>query len=92
MAVGSTFVNPQDPDCTIFYASEYFTDVFASVTHAENPKVVSANLLSKIWRIDSENEKRTIKTTAHLNRHDSNSNLSWDFGTNDWMLRYKCIE
>jgi len=64
-------------------------DVFASATHAEKPKGVNAELLQKIWRIDEETAKRTIKTTTQLNRQDLNSKLSRNFGTHNRMLRYR---
>ena len=63
-------------------------DAFDSATHAENPKGVDAKLLQKIWRIDPETEKLTIKTTTQLNRQDVNSKLSSNFGNNGRMLRY----
>ena len=90
--VESIVANPQVSDCVIFYASEDFTDVFASATHAENPKGVSVDLLSKIWRIDYETTKGTIKTTTQLNKQDANSKLSQNFCTNDWILLYKWIK
>ena len=91
-AVWSTVANLQYPDCAIFHASEDLTDVFASATHSENLKGVSADLLSKFWRIDSETAKITIKTTTKLNSQDVNSKLSRNFGTNDRMLQYKRIK
>ena len=66
--------------------------MFEGATYAKNSKVLSTNLLSNIFRVDSETEKQTIKTTTHLNRQHANSNLSRNFGTNDWMLRYKLIK
>ena len=54
LAVSNNIANPQDPDCAIFYASSDLTDIFASATHAENPKVVPVDIFSKIWQIDSE--------------------------------------
>ena len=65
---------------------------FASASHAENPKGVDAELLQKIWRIDSDTAKRTIKTTTQLNKQDIKSKLSRNFGTNDQMLRYRRIK
>ena len=61
---------------------------FASATHAEKPKGVDAKLIQNIWKIDSDTAKLTIKTTTQLNRHDVNSKLSRNFGTNHHMLRY----
>ena len=67
-------------------------DAFASASHAEKPKGADAELLQKIWRIDSDTEKLTINTTTQLNRQDINSNLSRNFGTNDRMFRYRRIK
>ena len=83
----STFANPQDTDFEIFHSREDSIDFFASITHAENPKGVSADLLSNISQIYSETVKQTPKKKTHPNRQDENSNLSRNFGTNDWMLR-----
>ena len=63
-------------------------EAFARATHAENPKGVDAELLQKIWQINSETAKSTMKTTTQLNRQDVNSKLSRNFGTNNLMLRY----
>ena len=63
----------QDPDCEYLGSIKNFTNDFASATHDEKPKGVDAKLLQNIWRIDSETEKRTIKTTTQLNRQDVNS-------------------
>ena len=67
-------------------------EVCVGASHAEKPRGVNAELLQKIWRIDSETAKRTIKTTSQLNRQDVNSKLSRNFGTNDRMLRYRRIK
>ena len=47
-----------------------------SASHAGKPSDVSVELLEKIWRIDSEIVKRTIKTTTQLCRQDMDSKLS----------------
>ena len=67
-------------------------EVSVSASHAEKPKGVNAELLQKIWRIDSEMTKRTIKTTSQLNRQDMDSKILRNFGTNDRMLRYRRIK
>ena len=72
-------------------SDDNFDDIMVSATHAENPKGVSADMLSKIWRIDLESAKRTLDVTSqHLHRSD-NPNLSRNYSTNDRMLRYKRI-
>ena len=91
-AVGSTMVNPQDPDWEILYTTEQEMRVFASATHAEKQKGVSPKLLKKIWTIDNKTAKRTIRTTTQLNRQEANSKLSRNFVTNDCILRYRRIK
>ena len=44
-AVGSTMLNPQDPDREILYATEQEMRRFASETHAEKRKGVSPELV-----------------------------------------------
>ena len=85
-AVGSTMANPKDPYWEMLYATEQEMRGFASATHAEKRKGVSPELLEKIWRIDNKTAKRTIRTTTQLNRQETNSKLSRNFGTNDRML------
>ena len=84
--------NHQDPDREILYATEQEMRGFASATHDDNRKVVSHELIEKIWRIDNSTAKSTIRTTTQLNRQKANSKLSRNFGTNDCMLRYRIIK
>ena len=99
-SVGSTTVKQQDPEsemniwdqCESVGLGSGHMDAFASASHAENPKGVDAELLQKIWRIDSDTAKRTINTTTQLNRQDINSKLSKKIGTNYRMLRYRRIK
>ena len=82
-SVGSTTVKQQDPDCVvdIWYkcksvgAGSDYMEELTSTYHAEKPKGVDAELLQKIWRIDSDTAKRTINTTTQLNRQNINSKL-----------------
>ncbi|GAF79741.1 unnamed protein product, partial [marine sediment metagenome] len=67
---------------------EYFT---ASATHAEAPKGVSVEQLSKVWRIDLETAKRTLDVTTQRCKRSENPTLSRNYSTNDRMLRYKRI-
>ena len=89
MAVGSTVADDYTSECELFINS--IQEAFAGATHAEKPKGISPQLLEKIWGIDNETAKRTLKTTTQLNRQDANSKLSRNFGTNDRMLRYRRI-
>ena len=61
-------------------------------TSASKPRGVTAETLSKIWRIDYETAARTLKVTTQLNHQGGNETLSRHFGTNDRMLRYKRIK
>ena len=51
---------------------------------------IKASHLSKIWGIDIETARRTLKVTTQLRQQDTGS-LSRNFSTNDHMLRYKQI-
>ena len=62
-----------------------------SATHAEKPKGVTADHISKIWRISEEEAKRTLEVTTQLSKQDAESTLSRNFGTNDRALRYRRI-
>ena len=106
-AVGSTNANPQDCDIfespTIFKSTtpfedmedcELFEDVtsaFVSASHAENPSGVTPELLANVWCIYNAAAKFNFKVTTQLSRQDANTSLSWNFGTNDIMMRYRRI-
>ena len=81
MSIGSTTV-VVDPD---------EDPLFVSAAHAESPKGINAKELSKVWMIDIETAKRTLKVTSQRRRQDGNSTLSRNINTNDRMLRYKRI-
>ena len=75
--------NPQDGDCCELWADA----VSVSVTHAEAPKGVSQEILSKVWIISQDEACRTLEITTQLNKQDADSNLSRNFGTNNIMLQ-----
>ena len=91
-AAGSTTVNADG--CELFEAALESEPGMASVgaTSASKPRGVTAETLSKIWRIDYETAARTLKVTTQLNHQGGNETLSRHFGTNDRMLRYKRIQ
>ena len=62
-----------------------------SAAHADTPKGVTAEHLSKFWRISDEAAQQTLDVTTQLNKQYVNASLSRRFGTNDQMLRYKRI-
>ena len=63
-----------------------------AATHVDTPKGVTAEQLSKVWRISHEDAKKTLDVTSQLNKKDADASLSRRFGTNDRMLRYKRID
>jgi len=83
MEAGSANVIELDEDVDLFEA-------FA--THAETPKGVTAEHLSKVWRISHEEASRTLDVTSQHNRQSIDSSLSRRFSSNDRMLRYKRID
>ena len=63
-----------------------------SATHAMPPKGVTAQDLSKVWRIDLATAKRTLQVTTQLQRRKDDPSLTRNYKTNDRMLRYKRIK
>ena len=67
-------------------------EVMASATHVRDHKSVSADMLSKIWRIDRDTAEKTLEITSQrISRSDAPS-LSRNYPTNDRMLRYDRID
>ena len=64
---------------------------FASATHAEAPKGISSDHLSKVRKIDLESAKRTLDVTTQKCKRSYDPTLSINYSTNDRMLRYKRI-
>ena len=54
-----------------------------AAAHAETPKGVTAEHLSKVWIISEEVAQRTLDVTTQLNKQDADTSLSCSFGTND---------
>ena len=63
-----------------------------SAARAGTPSGVTAQHLSKVWRITHDEARRTLDVTTQLNRQSIDASLSRRFNTNDWMLRYKRID
>ena len=59
---------------------------------AGKSKVISAEHLSKVWIIPHEDAARTLQVTTQRLRHDADSSLSRNFGTNDRAVRYKKLK
>jgi hypothetical protein len=66
-------------------------DLFIEVdaAHAEPPKGVSAKELLKVWKIDHNTAKRTLKVMSQRRKHEGDSTLSRNVSTNDRMIRYR---
>jgi len=64
------------------------TGTFSALAAGEH-KGISAERLSKIWRISPEDAQQTIEKTTQLGRNSANTTLTREFGTNDRALRYK---
>ena len=67
-------------------------DASVGAAHAAPPKGVSAETISKVFRVDHETAKNTLDANTQLNRRDSTSSLSRNFSTNDRMLRYRRLD
>jgi hypothetical protein len=66
-------------------------EVMLGATHAGKKKGIDAADLSKMWRIDLETAERTLDVTSQNSKRVDDPTLSWSYGTNDRMLRYKQI-
>ena len=90
MALGSMTKN--DFGCELFEAMESAVaeaiKTLSAVT-AGGAGGVSAEHLSKIFRISNQEAERTLDATSQLNCQDANSSLARNFGTNDRMFRYR---
>ena len=63
----------------------------ASGTTASQTSGVSPEFLSKIWRIDVKDAKRTLEMMTQLLKHSEDPTLQRNYSTNDRMLCYKRI-
>ena len=61
----------------------------ASSAHARPRKNITAEHLSKVWRIDLDTAKRTLDVTSQNCTRTSDPSLSRNYVTNDKMIRYK---
>lgn len=80
---------PDIPSETSYHEELNLDDYMMSSTEATSTKGVSAEHLSKIWRIDLESAKRTINNTSQRCVRPESGHLSRNFSTNDRMLRYR---
>ena len=63
----------------------------AGAAHAEAPKGISAEQLSKVWKIDLDLAKNTLDVAMQNCKRVKDPSLSRNYSTNDRMLRYKRI-
>ena len=89
-AAGSTIIN--NSGCELFEPCSQNIAAFVRSTSASKPTGITAEALSKIWRIDQATAARTLKVTTQLNTQGGSENLSRHFGTNDRFLRYRQIK
>ena len=74
----------EEPDAVI-------EEVMSSATHVRDYKNVSADMLSKIWRIDRDTAERTLEITSQRISRSDAASLSRNYPTNDRMLRHDRI-
>ena len=70
---------------------EDLDDYMSSAVHAGKPKGVSAEMLSKVWRIDLETARKTLDVTSQNCVYSEKPSFTRNYGTGDRMLRYKRI-
>ena len=66
--------------------------IMVSASVASWYKKLDPNVLSKLWKIDINDAKRTLEVTSQQNLRKDNPKLACNYGTNDRMLRYKRID
>ena len=67
-------------------------EIMASSTTTTGIRGVSAEHLSKIWKIDLPTAKRTVEVTSQRCPRPAKENLAGNYTTNDRMLRYRRLE
>ena len=63
-----------------------------SAAHANQSQGISAEHLSKVWRIELGEASKTIDVTSQHKVHTSDPKIAKNYGTNDRMLRYRHIK
>ena len=64
----------------------------SSITHADTPKGITLEQLSKVWRVSNEVAQQTLDFKSQLNNQDDDSTLYCCFSTNDGILQYKRLD
>ena len=89
-AAGSTKTN--HGSCELYESSAYATlSTNIGAVSASTPTGITAETLSKIWKIYYPTASQTLEVTPQLNSQGGSENISRHFGTNDRMLRYRRI-
>eukprot|EP00984_Skeletonema_dohrnii_P000995 scaffold318_cov96-Skeletonema_dohrnii-CCMP3373.AAC.6 len=95
LTAGCMSLSTFDDDDFIFTKIGHALDIAAATISAVTTGKadgVSAEALSKCWRISYADAARTLQTTTQLIQHDVNGTLSRNFGTSDRALRYRRIQ
>ena len=89
-AAGSMTINHASFE---LYESSAYATLFTNIgaISASTPTGITAETLSKIWKIENPTAARTLEVTTQLNRQGGSDNLLRHFGTNNRMLRYRRI-
>ena len=66
-------------------------DIMVSAAHAGKSKGIYSAHLAKIWQIDHNMAEKTLDIMTQNSQRTDDPKLSRNYGTNDWMLRYKQI-
>ena len=94
MAVGSVSID--DSACNIFEASlsAQLDTAFATIAavSAGRSNGVNVEHLAKVWCIPHDEAAQTLKATTQSFRHDPDSSLSRNVGTNDHAVRYRKLK
>lgn len=93
VALGSVHCADSDSDCELFGCpkSPSISSISIGSTCAGKGRGVTAEHLSKVWKIPHQMAQNTIDVTTQLNRRGANTSLARNLGTNDRMLRYRRI-
>ena len=76
-----------------FYHSESAVDTFMAIgMRAREIKSDSANILSKIWRVDRENTERTLPISLHHSSRSNDPSSSINYLVNDRILKNDRID
>ena len=67
---------------------EQVEEFLSHATNVSRPHGVTPKHLSKVWRISTEEARRTIETTTQTSVWTQDPTLSCNYSTNDHMLRY----